>query len=227
MNTQERNQNNNKDDEILIIFKEGYNDFIINIEDTKKTYFNNIYTNVINKYIENKNNHLNDIFELVKKAKTSKNLEYYREAIYIYLLLEALNNITNYESDFIEEFFSKIIYKFKNCWCFKILFYLIFNILITINTIIKSDIKEKSLRIYLYLYSESGSFNSLIKITNREISRNLHMNIKTVVSSIEELRKKGYLTIIGKTSNRKIFCNDPCTVLADIQSQEQKCLNIG
>ncbi|MCP4180548.1 MAG: hypothetical protein GY756_22525 [bacterium] len=79
----------------------------------------------------------------------------------------------------------------------------------TIFELLKSNLKDSSVRIYLYLYCDAGGFGKPARLTNVKISEELHMNIKTIYSALSELKKFGYIEIAGKTSNRQITCFDP------------------
>jgi hypothetical protein len=79
----------------------------------------------------------------------------------------------------------------------------------TIFKLLKSNLKDSSVRIYLYLYCDAGGFEKAARLTNVKISNELHMNIKTIYSALTELKESGYIKITGKTSNRQIVCYDP------------------
>ncbi|HJO94444.1 MAG TPA: hypothetical protein QF753_13675 [Victivallales bacterium] len=68
----------------------------------------------------------------------------------------------------------------------------------TIFKLLKSDLKDSSVRIYLYLYCDAGGFGKPARLTNMKISKELHMNIKTIYSALSELKKFGYIVAVAK-----------------------------
>jgi len=88
------------------------------------------------------------------------------------------------------------------------------NDFVTISKILESNLKDSSVRVYLYIYCFAGAFDYVVKLSNNELSQKLHLNIKTVVTAIEQLKKEEYLIISGRTTNRQLACNDPCLLEA-------------
>jgi hypothetical protein len=78
-----------------------------------------------------------------------------------------------------------------------------------VNRILTSNLNDSSAKVYLYLYCNASGINKSTRITNGELTKNLHMNIKTVLRSLAQLREFGYLEVNGMTSNRVIHCVDP------------------
>jgi hypothetical protein len=78
-----------------------------------------------------------------------------------------------------------------------------------VNRILKSNLNDSSAKVYLYLYCNASDVNKSTRMTNGELTKDLHMNIKTVLRSLAQLREFGYIEIGGKTSNRVIHCIDP------------------
>ena len=61
----------------------------------------------------------------------------------------------------------------------------------TISRILQSRMKDSSVRVYLFLYCDAGSFDEATRITSKEISDSLKMNRKTVFGALSELKFYG------------------------------------
>ncbi|HJO91925.1 MAG TPA: hypothetical protein QF753_00865 [Victivallales bacterium] len=100
----------------------------------------------------------------------------------------------------------------------------------TISRILQSRMKDSSVRVYLFLYCDAGSFDEATRITSKEISDSLKMNRKTVFGALSELKFYGYVVISGKTSNRQITCIDPYLInekeVIKAASSEKKTLQV-
>ena len=61
-------------------------------------------------------------------------------------------------------------------------------------------------------------------MTNGELTKDLHMNIKTVLRSLAQLREFGYIEVHGMTSNRVIHCIDPYLINSKTIKERQLLL---